>query len=74
MTGASNHAAMLERLDAYAALRDAGVLPADAARQFELSMTSGYRYERWYRQRCGLPARAGLSADMQSHSLPAWPS
>jgi hypothetical protein len=56
---------MLERLTAYAGLREEGVRPADAAREVGLQSTSASQaYERWYRRE-----HLGL-ADRPSH-IPA---
>jgi hypothetical protein len=49
--GAANRAAMLERLDRYAAARDTGTLPADAAHEVGVISThTAKAYERWYRR------------------------
>jgi hypothetical protein len=49
--------AQRERMDKYTALRDAGALPADAAR--EVGLSSSTLYERSYRELRGLPRAAG---------------
>jgi hypothetical protein len=48
--GALNRAAMLERLERYAGMREAGTLPVDAARELGVSGRTGEGYERWYRR------------------------
>jgi hypothetical protein len=55
--GIAARAAMLERLDQYAALRDR-LLPVDAVMAMGISQRTGERYERWYRrERLRLPDR-----------------
>jgi hypothetical protein len=53
-----NRAAMLERLERYAELRDSKALPADAAAEVGISRRTAEGYERWYcRERLGVADR-----------------
>ncbi len=61
---------MRARLDAYAALRDNGAHPWDAARDMNLSDSTGCRYERWYRAAKGQPPRMpGFGEPMPQSSV-----
>jgi hypothetical protein len=54
------------RFERYAALRDGGTIPGEAARQ--VGLANYERYERSYRERSGLPRRESRAPEQQVRS------
>lgn len=69
-TGSASRDRMLARLDAYATLRDDGIVPGLAAQAMDLSESTAARYERWYRAHTGQPPRQpGFGEPMPQSSV-----